>query len=239
MVLAEKYFVYGDDSVARKATLESLMDPFIKKGYQKIVFDDVSFNEQDFLVSISSDDLFGTSRVIVLDGGLSDATIRAFLEKHGEFLKSAQNPIFFTEGSFLKKDFPSFAKLFTGVHECKKKTVESKKFNVFPLVDAIVQKNKKEAWLLFQDAMSEEVTVEEIYNLLFWQYKIVLLTLSGKSAGELGLAPFVFTKAKKYSQLYTQKDVRQKLFSTILMFQDSRFNKEGEMRLEQFILSLS
>lgn len=239
MVLAEKYFVYGDDGVARKATVESLMGPFIKKGYQKIVFDDVSFNEQDFLVSISSDDLFGTPRVIVLEGGLSDTTIRALLEKHGEFLKSAQNPIFFTEGPFLKKDFPSFAKFFTSVHECKKKSVAVKKFNVFPLVDAIVQKNKKDAWLLFQEAIKEEASVEEICNLLFWQYKTVLLTLSGKSAGELGLAPFVFTKAKKYSQLYTQKDVRKILFSIIQMFQDSRFKKDGEMRMEQFILSLS
>ncbi len=233
-----KYLIYGSDILSRQKKVKELSSGFLKKGLEVVEFSDASFDEQSFLNYILSDNMFGSKTALVLQYCLSSKEVLDFLESKKREIEETDTVLIFVESEFLKKDFPSFKKSFTEIFEFKKdKEVESKKDNIFSLIDAIVSKNKKKAWILFQEAIDRGVSAEEIINLLFWQYKVMALVSRGGSATTLSMKPFVYSKAKSFLSSYSEKDLRERMFLLISLFQDSRFEKDGVERLERIILS--
>jgi DNA polymerase III delta subunit len=233
-----KYLIYGEDNIERQKEVDKIIDSFLKKGLSILKMSDASFEEVGFLNEINSTDLFGDKKVLVLTHCLSTKDIKEFLEEKKKDIEETTTPIIFVESKFLKKDFPSFKKAFEKISEHKAKIVSSeKRFNTFGLVDAIISGDKKNSWLLFRGAIQENISVEEIINLLFWQYKTLLLVSSGGSAETLGMKPFVYNKSKKLLTRFSKKDLQEKMFSLIELFQDVRFEKDGEEKFEKLILS--
>jgi len=233
-----KYLIYGEDKDSREKKITSILGDFSKKGFEVFYINDATFDQENFLNQILSKSLFGSNPILVLNHCLSTKETREFLEAKSKEIIDTETPIIFVESEFLKKDFPSFKKCFSEVFEYKKEKInQSKKYNIFPLIDAVVSKNKKSAWLLFQEATEEGVVAEEIINLLFWQYKTLSLVSIGGTAESLGMKPFVFIKSKNLLSKYSKMELRQTMFSLIKIFQDSRFEKDGLERLEKLILS--
>ncbi len=232
-----KYLIYGTDSISRNKEVADLVGGFLESGYEVINISDAIFSEGDFLNYIGGENLFGQKTILVLTHCLSTKEISVFLESRKKEIEETQTPIIFVESAFLKKDFPSFKKNFEKISEHKEaKKTEAKRYNVFPLIDAVVSGDKKNSWLLFQDALAEGVSSEEVINLLFWQYKTLALVATGESAGSLGMKPFVFSKSKRLLSKYSTKDLRKKMFELIKLFQESRFEKDGAERLERALL---
>ena len=79
-------------------------------------------------------------------------------------------------------------------------TQEKKESTPFALTDAVLARNKLEAWSIFRKLSDSGAVAREIHGALFWQIKCMIL--AGRGASASGLAPFVFTKAvsgrKKY-----------------------------------------
>jgi DNA polymerase III delta subunit len=233
-----KYLIYGEDAISRRNELTEIVGAFLKKGFEEKVITDASFDEVDFLNEILSDDLFGQKKVLVMSHCLSTPDIKNFLEEKKEEIQQTETPIVFVESKFLKKDFPSFKKIFEKVSEHKLVVKKEKaRFNVFPLIDAIVSGDKKKSWILFQEARKENVATEEILNLLFWQYKTLSLVATGESAAALKMKPFVYSKSQRLVSKFSQEDLRRKMFEVINLFQVSRMEKDSEERLEKLILS--
>jgi DNA polymerase III delta subunit len=231
------YLIYGSDNSARQKEVNSIISDFYKKGFEPLRMGDVDFDESAFLNHILSDNLFGKRSVLVLSHCLSGSEPRLFLDSKRKEIEETETPIVFVESDFLKKDFPLFKKSFKEVREFKKvKSLENKRYNIFPLIEAVVSGNKKSGWLLLQDAIKAEVSAEEIFNLLFWQYKTLSLVSTGATAEDLKMKPFVYTKSKRLISRYSSKDLRQKMFTIIKLFQESRFEKDGFERLEKYIL---
>jgi DNA polymerase III delta subunit len=232
------HLVYGEDIVKRQREIDSLVSLYKKQNISFERFDDVSFNGEAFLNTISSKDLFGEKTGVIISHGLSNSEIKKFFEENKTLLEKTEVPIIFLEGKFLKKDFPSFKKIFTSILECKKLSVkETSSFNVFSFVDVVVLKDRKKSWLLLQEAQKQNLSPEELIGPLFWQFKTLALVSTGVSEVELGIKPFVYSKAKKINQNYSLKELREKLLALVFLFRDTRNKNEDFVLLEKFILS--
>jgi DNA polymerase III delta subunit len=238
VVLDMKYLIYGNNTEERQKEVKSISELFLNKGFKKLEISDAGFDELLFLNNISSPNLFGENNLLVLTHCLSSVEIKTFLETKSKEIKETETPIIFVESEFLKKDLPSFKSSFEKISEHKKdKNSQSKRYNIFPLIESIISQDKKRSWLLLQEAQKAGVAAEEIINLLFWQYKTLTLVSGKSSAADLGMKPFVFSKAQKNINRYSLKDLRTKMFSLINLFQEARFEKDGMERIEKLILS--
>lgn len=78
-------------------------------------------------------------------------------------------------------------------------TLESRpEFNIFALTNALGARQRKEAWILYQKALSAGISAEEIFFKIFWQVKSMLIASKTKSVEETDMKTFPYNKAKSF-----------------------------------------
>ena len=138
----------------------------------------------------------------------------------------------------LSKLLKVFEKHAVKVQEFKK--IEKKeRFNSFLLADALGQRNKEKLWVLYHQALTEGLAPEELHGTLFWQVKALLSATLVKTAGEAGLKPFPWTKAKSFLRNWNQDELKKVSSKMVSIYHDSRRGEhELQTALEKFILDL-
>jgi DNA polymerase III delta subunit len=114
-----------------------------------------------------------------------------------------------------------------------------KEFNIFSLADALGARDRFKAWSIYRQAIQNGLESESILGTLFWQVKSMVLASGAKSAGESGLNPFVFSKAKKYSANYSGQELKGLLERLIILYHDGhRGLVDLELGTEKFLLKI-
>lgn len=112
-------------------------------------------------------------------------------------------------------------------------------FNIFLLTDALAARRKKDAWLLYQKAMSEGITPEEIFWKLQWQVKSLLLALRINKAEEADMKPFPYSKAKGHLKNWQKEELEKLMEDLVVDYHETRRgNEEMETLLEKIILRI-
>ncbi|MDO8620085.1 MAG: hypothetical protein Q7R64_01920 [bacterium] len=248
------YFFYGSDKDSAREKANALILSLQKKKPDAELFrlDPSSRGEPSLgeepeqwlhakLTELAgSQGLFNNSYLVYLTNVLEDKEVKEiFLERLGEIGESP-NVFIMLEGEVDKKtllaitDVAEKVQLFEGKEEKRKPA-----FNIFSLTDAFGKRDKKSLWVLYQKAVASGAVPEEIHGILFWQLKSMLVASTARTAGEAGVAPFVFTKAKSFLKNYSVEELQK--FSSIFvrMYHDAhRGIHDFEIALERFILTL-
>ena len=112
-------------------------------------------------------------------------------------------------------------------------------FKIFALTDALGARDKKALWTLYRKAVELGKVPEEIHGILFWQVKSMVLAARSKSAGEAGLNPFVYGKAKRYAENYSGDELKAMLEKLVTIYHDShRGVCDFETAMEIFLLGI-
>lgn len=151
---------------------------------QKVVTQSGLFGERECYV------LHSLARHIHLDDVLPD-------------YQKSDNIIIFSEDSLTKP----LLKKFEGLTQETKdfgKEIPTKKFLPFPLADAFWSRNKKEAWLRYQEA-AKHLSAEEIHGTLVWQLKNVALAKT--SSTNPGMTPFQYKKAQGFAAKFRLDEI--------------------------------
>lgn len=113
----------------------------------------------------------------------------------------------------------------------------SEDFNIFALADAVGNRDQFKAWMIYRQAVDAGMEGEAIIGTLFWQVKSMILARDGKSASETGLSPFVFSKAKKQAQNYSEGELRELSQRFITIYHDGhRGMVDIELGVEKMML---
>ena len=116
---------------------------------------------------------------------------------------------------------------------------KSDESNVFALADAFGSRDRFKAWSLFRQAIDAGVQPENISGTLFWQMKSMMLAREANSAGEAGVSPFVFSKAKKHAGNYSGEELQNLVTSLITIYHEGhRGRGDIELGLERMMLGL-
>lgn len=112
-------------------------------------------------------------------------------------------------------------------------------FNVFTLTDAFGARKKKEAWILYQKALSAGLSAEEIFFKLFWQVKSMIIALKTESISETDMKAFPYNKAKSFLKNF-KPDELEKLSEDLVIGYHKARSGQGEIStlVEKILLKL-
>jgi DNA polymerase III delta subunit len=108
-------------------------------------------------------------------------------------------------------------------------------FNVFHIVDAISEKDRSRAWLLFQKALFLGFDPEEVFWKIVWQIKNLMLVKKNC----LNLHPYVFKKINAASRFFTEEELSRCSLELINLYHNSRRGLvDMETGVEKFLIKL-
>ena len=109
--------------------------------------------------------------------------------------------------------------------------------NPFAICDAFAYKDGKTAWTLFQKALFNGITAEEIFWKIWWQIKTLILVKNQPHG--LNLHPFVIKKTLRNINNFTKEELNNLSWQLVSLYHKTRKGQaEFEIGLEKILISL-
>lgn len=237
------YLLYGEDFVKTRSKLREIIASQLKKNPEASYFkiDADTWSKEKLEEFVESKGLFQSKYIIVLENLFSDKKIIEEVKPFLESLEKSENIFIVVEGALTKEVLGKIEKrsaktqVFAGVGEKKQK----KDFDIFSLTDAFAARDKKRTWLLYQKALLQDVSAEEIHRLIFWQTKAMLAARNSKDASLAGLNPFVYKKSLGFSKNFTKTELEMLSTNLVILHHDARRGiVDFDIALEKLILGM-
>lgn len=155
-------------------------------------------------------------------------------------MKTSENIFIFVEENLAKKTFDKFKKVAEKIEELAGIEKEKKeRLNVFYLTELFLKKDKKKLWLTYLNFIKEEIPAEEIYGILWWQLKTLLIVKKAENEKAAGLKSFVYNKTKRALGNFKEGEIENLAFTLINLYHNSRRQSADlQIGLEKWILAL-
>lgn len=235
------YIICGEQTNRVQKRKESIVQAMQKKRPDALFFsiDEDSFSEGRFSERLQSTSLFEAKSIVVLKNLLSTKETSAYILASLKELQMSPHAFICVEKkltSALKKKLEMYAER---VDTFDKKEGSESPFNVFSFTDALLQRDKKRAWVLYERARRLGKEPEELFGILFWQLKAIATARTSKSAKESGLKPFVYRKSLSGVKCFKKGEVEEFLWKVTELYHESRRGgiplNEG---IERFLLTI-
>ena len=189
--------------------------------------------------------LFSKAYIIFLDRVTENTEAKEGLTEFVPYMHESTNIFIVLEEKInaeLKKAFDGSADKVVVTEEVKatpKFGSNKNDFNIFALADAVGQRDPFKAWTIYRQAVDSGIETESIVGTLFWQLKSMAVASVGNSAGETGLNPFVYSKAKKAANNYSANELYNLTKKFITMYHDGhRGMVDMELGVERVLLGI-
>ncbi len=245
------YFYFGTNTdLARKkakATIDSLLAK--KPDATLIKVDDEILSESRIDELSHSQALFSNKYIVFFYKVFNNKENKELVLKKIKDIGKSENIFIFVEGKMDKASLTKIEKVAEKTEEFveKEKTLTKKealnlkgeKIDFFEFANTLGKRDKKNLWILFQDALREQVPAEEIHGIFFWQVKSMILAKKCKNAEEARMSPFPYQKAREFSKNYKDGELEKISSNLISMYHEAhRGNVDFFVALEKFILTL-
>ncbi|MFA5997157.1 MAG: hypothetical protein WC791_01565 [Candidatus Paceibacterota bacterium] len=234
------HIIYGKDREKGRVKFRALRDSLGKKYTEErlVVEGEVS---DGFLDTVAvSQGLFGGVTLFVFDSVFDKKAEQEMLLAHAEELSASSNYFLILEPLLEKSIADGLKDAGVEIEECVGKKVDSRPdFNIFSLSDALGARNKKELWVLYQEALGNGLSAEEISGTLFWAVKNIALMKNAKQGDDCGVSPFVAKKTRGYAANYSEEEIVKLSRALVTMYHEAhRGGEPMEIAIERFVLSL-
>ncbi len=241
------YVFHGTDTASAVTKATSLVDSLRMKrpdaSYVRV--EAAQWNPSIIEEHIGGQGLFSNKYIIFLDRVTENAEAKESFAEFAQVMAESTNIFIVLEGKLSAELKKAFEKSAEKMVECEKKEVaksfgaSSGDFNIFALADAVGARDPFKAWSVYRQAVDAGNEPESIIGTLFWQVKSMKLAARATSAGESGLSPFVFTKAKKAAGNYSEGELDALTEKLITVYHDAhRGVCDAELAVERVMLGI-
>ena len=239
------YVYYGGDISSARAKLRATIENMLMKNPDALSLriTEENFAEHSLAELVQAQALFKNEYIVFLDSVLSsEYDVLEFMDEIAE----SSNIFFILEekidAKILKKLENKAVKIqkFEVIKEVKEEVrgKSGSSFNAFTLADALGEANRKKLWILYCKAKFSGVSDEEIHGVFFWMAKSMLLAINAGNAEDVGMKPFVFSKAKRFASNRSKQELTNLVNILAVLPHESRRNSIPlSISLEKFILS--
>lgn len=227
------YVFVGADGEKRKRALSAFLKT--KNSTEVIRFDDLSTDVGALQNFIGGSDLFAKEYSVILDraiGGSLGEQVKSRLES----LSESKNIFVIVEEAIEKATLDSLKKYAEKIESFDSPKGKDDRFNIFQITDAFGARDKKGVWVLMQRALRENISSEEILNILIWQTKNLLFVKDEKDIKKTGLSPFVYNKSRRYSENFALDELQKISRKLTTLFHESHLGLDLSSNLELFVL---
>lgn len=234
------HIIYGKDREKGRVRFRAAREELEKKytDDRLVVEGEVSDGFLDTIAS--SQGLFGDATLFVFDCVFDKKNEQEILlARVGDLISSPNGFLIFEP--LLEKTIADEIKTAGGIVDeyAGKKVDYRPDFNIFSLGDALGARNKKELWVLYQEAVNNGLSAEEISGTLFWAVKNIALMKTAKTGDDCGLSPFVAKKSRGFAEKYSEEEIVNLSRSLVMMYHEAhRGGEPMEIALERFVLGL-
>lgn len=179
------YAIYGTDTEKTSHEAQKIVAGLIKKKPDASVFVLSDENISPALLDeyLGAVGLFEAKYIVRIEGLLTNEDFSELLLGRLPLLKESEHIFVLRDGALaapLKKKIEKYAKE-VRVYDAKEEKQE--RFNVFSLTEALGNRDRKRAWMLYREALHENLVPEEIHGILWWQIKTMLQVETGDTEG--------------------------------------------------------
>lgn len=204
------YVIYGTDTKKTRSKLNTLLDTLHKKRPEASVF---RVNEDNWSQSfvdetLSGQNLFAPKNILVFDSLLNTKEYAQYVEDMLEDIATSDHVCIIFDK---KISTPLLKKIEKKAEKVEEHNIAEVKKNdapkTFELAEALVSKDKVNAWKTYIQLASEQIPAEEIHGVIWWQFKSLILVFRSKDQKESELSPYVYQKAKKYTSKWNEYEL--------------------------------
>lgn len=231
------YVFCGSNTNAVRERAFLLVHEQEEEGARVVRIDADSYAPGLFADLVGAVSLFGGTEVYLLDMlSQRDEVYEDVLAHLSAFAESAHTFIVI-EGALLAPEKKKFEKHAVRLIELKAEAGE--RFNAFGLADALASKDKKQLWMLLQDAKRAGLSEEELIGTLWWQLKALRLAALTKTAEEAGMKDWPYQKAKRSLTNFKPGEVETLSRSLLTVYHDGHGGvRDLDLALESWVLSV-
>ena len=243
------YFYYGTDTESArkkaKVTVDSLL---VKKPDATLIkIGDEDLSESKIMELVGGQALFSSKYIVYFYRTFDNKENKELILKNLKEIAGSDNIFIFADGKMDKtaltkieknaEKVQEFAKIEKKLTKKEALAQRGEKIDFFEFADALGKRDKRGLWVLYQDALAEQVPAEEVHGIFFWQVKSMLLGKLCKTADEAGMKPFPFQKSREYSRNFKDGELENFSSKLVTMYHEAhRGNTDFFVALEKFIL---
>ena len=245
------YFYYGTDTESARKKAKITVDSLVAKKPEATV---IKIGDEDVVEDriselVGGQSLFSIKYIVYFHRTLDNKKNREVILKNIKDIAKSDNIFIFAEGKMDKTALTKIEKNAEKIQEFIKpaKTLNKKeklaligeKIDFFEFADALGRRDKRGLWVLYQDALAEQVPAEEVHGIFYWQVKSMLLAKKCKTPEEANMKSFPFEKSRGYSGNYKDGELEKMSSELVSMYHEAhRGNTDFFVALEKFILCL-
>jgi DNA polymerase III delta subunit len=201
-------------------------------------FDDLSFSFEQAMEEFHTENLFGGQNILYFEGILEHPEGELF---YRTVLSETPKMIIVVECD-IPKDLLVFFERVGVVRSFAERTVARvERFNSFAVVDALIARDKKSAWVEYVRGVRRKEVPEAVHGQFFWAFRslYVIATNSREEALACGVKEYTYSKNRAALARWTVEEIRTRLDMLKDMYHDAHEGKvELPDALERFILGL-
>lgn len=208
------YVIHGTDTQKSRKKLQSLVGVLQSKRPDATLFKLSPENwNQSFLEEVlSSVNLFTPKNIIVLDSLVSNKESVDYIEERIGDLAESEHVCVLFDSKINKALLTKLEKKAEKVEEHNLKVSSDegsgkKAPQTFAFADALAMRNKVNSWKLFQDLIIDGLPTEEIHGVVWWQFKSIYLAYDAKSAGDVDMKPYTFSKCQNFKKSWKKDEL--------------------------------
>jgi hypothetical protein len=162
--------------------------------------------------------MFDEKRIVILKG-VTDLSDDSLVDSKDwqKAIKNIADDLIASEHVFIlvaQREYKIIKELADGAYLYKRfiKTEHREKRDMvtFSIAEAFIAKDKKRCWRLFAEALHTK-PVEEIHGTILWQLRALQEVQMVSDQQQTTLAPFVYAKTKKYTKLWDNQSLLDKV----------------------------
>lgn len=163
------YIVSGNDSKNKNIFLKGLYNNNLP-----ILLSKTEINKSSLFEQASSVSLFGETPIVLIENGIKEIN-NILKEKDIDILNKSKTVFILLEERVLVSDLKRYKKdcLIKDFNIDNKKQISQS--NIFNIADSFSQRDKINTWILFRNAISTNISPEEISGIIFWKIKTMIL----------------------------------------------------------------
>jgi len=238
------YVIYGRDRTAVKAAADTLLAAQLKKYPALTIF---RFSADDYsperLEEICLGQMLWAEKFAAQLIDFLAAPEKILTERLTE-LNQSPNLYLLLEGELKTEILAAVAAAGGRVRAIKQSAAQPNGqslagFNPFALADALGERDRQRAWILFQTALARGLAPEEIFWKLVWKVKTLLLVQTAADPAALGLKPFVLAQARRHNQNFKLAELKKLSARLVALWHNHhRGLLDFELGLERLVLEL-
>ena len=225
---------YGTD---RTAVRDAAQKEYEKVGVAPTMIEDSTYITGAVASAAAAASLFGGVECFVLDTPSGDDDFEKEVTGSLKELAASQNIFIVLESALLADAKKKYTKHADTVEEFT--ATKAERFNSFAIAEALAKKDKKNMWVLLNEAQAAGLRNEEIIGMLWWQLKALRLAKLTSSAEEAGMKDYPYKKSKQSLSNFKDEEVEQLSRSLLELYHLGHQGKRDmDLALEEWVLTV-